>query len=333
MNRRSVFILGSLCLLLGGIKSVDWWTHRHLITFDAVNAPLSTVLQKVARQSGVPVAARTNLTQLVTVHFRRTPVEEALHVLADQTEGRWERVYLMGRTSSARRQLGQLLAEKGPPRLITRSGLGGGMMFGGPAPENTSPAAKFALDFNGKPLQTAALQLALQAQLPIMAEETFNPILHFRLSAPDFPTAVERLARAADTRSQMVYYFHVLQWGGGGDLAARTNRRHEGEMRERSEAWSARQAGREEADQAQVALLSPEDRKKYQERQEERQRRRAEWRALTPEERQKRLAEIAADPRFIERMERRDADRIRNLTPEQMAARIQRFVARHGPNP
>ncbi len=332
MSRRSVLILGVLCLLLGGVKAVDWWTHRHLITLDAVNARLSPVLQEVARQSGIPVAARTNLTQLVTVHFRRTPVEEALNVLADQTEGRWERVYLMGRTSAARRQLSQMLVEKGAPRLITRSGMGGGMMFGGPSPENTPSTTKFDFDWNGKPLQTAALQLALRAQIPIMAEEAFNPTLHLHLSAKDFPTAVDRLARVAETRFQMVYSFHVWQRGGGDDPAARANRREGGETSDRSAAWGARQAEREESDQAQVALLSPEEQKRYQERQAERQNRRAEWAALTPEERQKRLEAMAGDPRFIARMEKRDSDRIRNLTPEQMAARIQRFVARHGPN-
>ncbi len=329
MKRPVAVVLGVLCLLLGGIKLVDWWTHRHLITLDAANAKIYPVLQEIARQAGVPVLARTNMTNLVTVHFHRVPVEEALTVLADQTDGRWEKVCLMARTASARSNLDRVLIEKGPPFLVTQMAMGGGMMFGNPAPASPSADTRFNLDFNGKTFQTAALQLALQARTPILTEEGFNPTLHLRLSAPDFPAAIRQLARAVQTRSELVYYFRVSQRGGNGMAS-----RQDGGNRpsDPSEGREARWAEREQASQEQIALLSPEDQKKIRDLQAERLRRRAEWARLTPEERRKRLEAMATDPKFIDRMEKRDSDRIRNLTPEQMAARIQRFVSRHGPN-
>lgn len=324
--RRSYWIILLLVgLVFGGVKLMDWWKHRHLITLDAENAEIYPVLKEVSRQSGIPVLAQTNTTGRVTVHFRQTPVEGALDVLAEQTEGRWEKLFLMGRTDAAIRTLAGDAIEHGPPFLVTRM-TGRNLFFAdGAAPSfSADPGARIDFKIAGKDLHTASLELALKTQTPIMVEESLNPSLTLQIAEPDLASAVARLAHAAKSKFEMAYHFRTF---------SRRGRDAQEGSQVSSQSWQERQDARQKLIEQQVALLSPEDQQKYQQQRDERQKRREEWAALTPEERQKKFTEMAAamagNAQAQDRFNKRALSRIKNLTPEQRTERYQRFAAAH----
>lgn len=309
---------------------MDWWKHRHLITLDAQNAEIHPILREVSRQSGIPVLAKTNTTGRVTVHFYRTPVEEALDVLAEQTDGRWEKLFLMGRTKSTIQILAGNAIEQGPPFLITRMTDWDNFFVADATPVSSAdPVSRIDFKITDRDLHTASLELALKTRTPIMVEKSLNPVLTLQIAEPDLDSAVERLARAAKSRSEMAYHFRISNRRG---RSSRTGT--EFSSQDSPQIWQERRAEREKMTEQQMALLSPEDQKKIQQQRAEWQTRMTEWSSLPPKERQKKFEEMAGamagNAKAQERFDRRALRRIKKLTPEQRVKRNRRFAKAHG---
>lgn len=324
----------------GTTTVVDWWRHRHLITLDAVNAEVYPVLQKMASRSGVPILAATNTSGRVTVHFYRTPVEDALNVIADQTDGRWQKLYLMARTSDGMAQVTQEVIDHGPPVLVTQmAGMGGGMMMGGGggAPESKEQTA-ITLKISGKPFKQAVLEFALNARMPIAVEPALDQRVDVEIKNRDLASAVQDLAQAGRAKARMVYHFRAMNFrnamaGGEGRPSGRSRERPSPEgapagSQGQRENWQERMESRRKMMDEQIALLPPEERQKLEKQREEWQQMAAEMAQATPEERRARMEQMAGDPRIRDRFEQRLASRIKNLTPEQRVERYQRFAAR-----
>ncbi|MDD2708824.1 MAG: hypothetical protein PHV34_12635 [Verrucomicrobiae bacterium] len=322
MKRSWLIILLAVTVVFLPVKIYDWWNHRGLITMDAVNEEILPVLKEVSRQSGCAILSPTNTTGKVTVHFRLTPLAEALNVLRDQTEGRWQKCFFIGRNQTAFSALGKKLIETGPPFLITQ-GFGPGPDETPPSiSTNSTPAQTKAAAFSvsGRDLQSASLMLALQIKTPVMVEENFNPTISLATKHGAAPGMVQKLARSAGAKSRTVYLFQVFgrrefRRGPGNSEAGPpgggpTPFSHDAMNKQREE---------------QLALLPPEERQRH----EEWRKQMAEIAKLSPEERRARFEQMMTNaPNREARAEQRNRERIRNLTPEQRVKRNQRYLER-----
>ncbi len=317
MRRSYKVTLVFVCLWVGGAKARDWWTHRHLITLDAENAEIYSVLQEIARQSSVPVLSRTNVTGRVTVHFHRTPVEDALVVLADQTDGSWQKLYLVGRNHLAIQKVADGIIQHGPPFLLTQLAATGNDSLAIRELSATNELAWIDFKVAGKELQTASLELALKAKTSIAVEETLNPVVTLEIKKGNLPSAVQGLARTARASAEMAYHFSTP--GGRG--------RRDGEGTEpssqdnASDGWRARREELQKIISQQIELLPPEEKQKALQQREE-------WGNLSPEERRKKWNEMGNSPEAQARAEKRFNSQLKNLTPEQWATRYKRYVSR-----
>jgi hypothetical protein len=346
MKKPYLVLFSIVAVVFAGYWIHDWWVSRGLVTLDAKDAPVLQVLKKVERQSGYAILARTNMAQKVTVHFRRTPVEEALSVLADQVEGRWQRVFLVGRDKPGLRKLEEKVAQQGAPFVITSMG------FMGDVPENLDPEKLQkgpVKPLEGShPLQEAALAIAVRSATPVVVQADLNPVV--KAPAPSFASpsdAVRALAGAASARWELAYQFRT--WGGRG--------RGEGG----GEGGGRGRGGREGGDgggwgrgggeggggfrgflggddgntnnptSAQAALLTDEQRAAMDKARAEMQQRFAEFQSMTPAQRAQRFAEMmdgGGSPARQQRSQQRMLARIKNTTPEQKVTMNQRFEQR-----
>lgn len=337
MKRPYLIFASVVAILFAGFWIRDWWIHRGLITFDARGAPVLQVLRKMERQSGFAILAPTNLTAKVTVHFRHTPIEQALDVVADQTEGRWQKVFLVGRDKAALQKLGADVAARGTPVLMTA------LNRMGDAPEaldperlQKGPVTPLA---GAHPLQEAALALAVRSATPIVVPTDWNP--YVKASAASFPSvekAVKDLAGAASARWARAYQFRV--WGrgpGGGEGFAghsdggRARDGGGGEGRGFRGFFGGGDGTTNHPFSAQMALLTDDQRAAMDQTRAEMQQRMAEFRAMTPAERAQRIAEMidgGGSPARQQRAQARALQRIMNTTPEQQTRMNQRFERR-----
>ncbi len=334
MRRSYCIALLLVGLVFGAAQLMDWWKHRHLITLDAQNAEIYPILKEVSRQSGIPVLAQANTTGQVTVHFQQTPVENALDVLAEQTNGRWEKLFLKGRTDSAIQTLAGVVVERGHPFLITRmTGRDNFFVEGTPSDVRAVSVSRIDFKIADRNLHTASLGLALKTRTPIMVEESLNPVLTLQINEPDLVSAVERLARAAKSKSEMAYHFRTPDRRGSGSQAGSPFS---------SQTWQELRAEWEKVTEQQIALLVPEDQQKIQQQRAEWQKRMAGWASLPQKESQEKLAELASGMasgmagHSKERFDCQDGEdegtflrSIKSLTPEQRAQKERRHAAVH----
>lgn len=317
-------------VMFGGWELADWRQNRGLITLHAENTELNPVLGEVSRQSGLRVLVQTNVSARVTVHFERVTIKQALDVLAEQTGGRWRKLFLIGRDSPAIERIAREVTERGPPFLVTQMpGLaGGGMMAANnPSSANPPPPPAIAFQVSQRDLHSAALELALKAKTPIVVEESLNPKITLKAEGCDLSSVVVRMARAAGGKSKLVYHFHVSRRRGGmmagdaGDGPSRADFGGIGRFPGGSQDW-------QRIYEEQVALLPPEEQQRIRDARAEWQQRIAEMSQMTPEERRKRFEEMANAHGAQERFDQRNLGRIKNLTPEQRVSRYQRYAAR-----
>ncbi len=338
--RRSYWIVLFLVIsCFAAVQLTDWWKNRHLITLDVTNAEILPVLKEVSRQSGVPVLASTNTTGKVTVQFHRVTLDQALNILAEQTDGRWQKLFLMGRTDSAIQTLRNNVSEQGPPFLLTSAG-GGGNVFGATmfAESITNAPPQLSFDIKNKDRETAALEIALRIRTPIVLapEEGVHPMLNLTINEPTPEATVAKLAQAVNYNLELACHFRTSNRGDGMAMMRNWNRDDGDSARPSSaddasrEARAARREAREQMMEKQIALLPPDQQQQYQQARDERQKRMAEFATLSPEERQRRMAEMAANGKAQERYDNRALSRIKNLTPEQRVQRYQKFAKAHG---
>lgn len=315
MKRPHLAVLLAVLALWGGILLYDWGAHRGLITLDAKNQEVLPVLAEVSRQCGFPILSPTNTMAKVTVHFRRATLTDALNVLRDQTDGRWQKCFLIGRDASQLAALGKKLVETGPPMLITQMG-GMGPGAGG---TDTPPPAPAEFKVTDRDLRSASLMLALQARTSILVDDSLNSKVSLTAKSGDPFAIARKLARAAGARAQTVYLFQTP--------SSRRGFRMFGGGRE-GDRGGDRETLMEKIYAEQLPLLPPEEQEAIRTRHEEWQARRAEMATLTPEQRRAKMEEFANNPARLARMEQRSLGQIKNLTPEQRQQRNQRFAAR-----
>lgn len=339
MKKSYLVLLTLVATIFAGYWIHEWWANRGLITMDAKDAPILQVLHKMERQSGFAILARTNLTQKVTVHFRRTPVEEALGVLADQVEGRWQKVFLVGRDKASIRKLASGVAQQGTPFLITAMGPMGDMMEN-LEPEKLQKGPVKPL-VGPHPLQEAALAVAVRSATPVVVQADLNPMV--RPSASTYPNvgaAVGDLASAAAARWEQAYQFRTWGRGGRGGGEGGGFGSFGGSGRGGGEGGEGRGfrmfGGGDDGNTnnpfaAQSALLPPEQQAAMEKARAEMQQRIAEFMAMSPADRAQRMADIidgGGSAARQQRAQQRALQRIMNTTPEQQTRSNQRFEQR-----
>lgn len=343
MKRSYLVLLSLVAAIFAGDWVHEWWISRHLITLDAKAAPILQVLHQMERQSGFAILARTNLTQKVTVHFRRTPIEEALGAVADQVEGRWQKVFLIGRDKPSVRKLATGVAQQGTPFLITTLGMMGDLPDNmDPEKLQRGPVKPLA---GSHPLQEAALAIAVRSATPVVVQADLNPVV--KPSASSFPNvaaAVGDLAGTASARWEQAYQFRT--WGRGGGMGGEgggfgRGGEEGGRMRGSGEGGGEGRGfrmfgGGDEGNTnspfaAQAALLDPEQQAAMEKARAEMQQRIAEFMALPPAQRAQRIADMmdgGGSPARQQRSQQRALQRIMNSTPEQQTRFNQRFEQR-----
>jgi hypothetical protein len=336
MRRSYVALFIGVALLCGGIAIYDWWVHRGLITLDAVDKEVAPVLKEISRQSGFPVLTSTNTTGKVTVHFRRVPLTEALDVLGDQVEGRWQQCFLIARNSGEIANLGIKLAESGPPVLITQ--FTGRFMGGAPAEPQKAAPAPTQFSVLARDLHTAGLMLALQSRTPVLVEDALNPMVNLKVPWDDTYSVAQKLACAGGGKAQLVYLFQTMRgWrfgggrgGGGGGTGENESpgERFARRSPDGGDSFTNREDRMARLYEEQLPLLPPEEQEAIRKARERWENRRQELATLSPEERRAKMAEWTNDPNREARNDQRAMNQIKNLTPEQRASRNRRYAER-----
>ena len=97
MNRQRLLILAALVLIIGNV-GYRIWANWRLITVNATDAPLSTVMGSVAKQGGVSIRTNLEADKKVTMHVKKVPLSYALEVLANVADARVELGYFLAPT-------------------------------------------------------------------------------------------------------------------------------------------------------------------------------------------------------------------------------------------
>ncbi len=310
----AVFLIGT-----GWCAYAAYRAHRKLVTLNVHNADVRVVVRSIEWQTWEKIIVHRDVSGQVTLNVHDMPLNEVLGIISEQTSARWTAIYPLFSTGKSLGALykvvaGDVATEKnGWSAFQSRSFQFGGGMFGANVRAQNELVTT---NISNKDVGVASLALARFAQARVVAEDGTTGTVRLNLSRVTMPRAVSQLAKQVKRRWTR---FYALQPG----------RRFGTARDETASAPSSLDQTRTREEwqnqfEAQLETMTPEER----ERALQMRQRWQEMRQLSPEERQKRLAEMAANPEFQRRMQGRMLQRLKNSTPEQRLARDQRIAAR-----
>ena len=306
----AVFLIGT-----GWCAYAAYRAHRKLVTLNVRNADVRVVARNIEWQTWEKIIVHRDVSGKVTLNVHDMPLNEVLGIISEQTSARWTAIYPLFTTGKSLGTLykvvaGDVATEKnGWSAFQSRSFQFGGGMFGA---NIRAQNELVSTNISDKDVGVASLALAWFAQARVVAEDGTTGMVRLNLSRVTMPRAVSQLAKQVNRRWTRLYALQPGQRFG----TAREETSSSDQVRMNSD-W-------QKQFEAQLETMTPEER----ERALQMRQRWQEMRQLSPEERQKRFAEMAANPEFQRRMQGRMLQRLKNSTPEQRLARDQRIAAR-----
>lgn len=353
MNRRIV-ILAGLAVICLGLMVWNYFANRGLITIKAENMPLSKVVQIFERQSGVDIETNLDPGTLVNMNLRHTPLQEALDVLAEETDASWRPAWLLAPSESdiktalatfrtGNRVEGWIGIEQGAPFMM-------GGMISSPDPRKvswsgqmTEPAAK---------LQDLLLEVGRRTGVYFSLPKEWNPELTRPAKSGRLTSSIPALAKNVGGKSRLVVLLsgrpQQTAEGRSEPPRERITERGPGEGGPgrggfgggRGFAFAAERTTNQRGGPGQsmewvderienaIRTLPPAEQEEIRADIAEMRRLMDEIRELPAQDRRAKFEEVMNDPvrqeRMAERMDRRD-DR---SSPEKRAERFQRYVER-----
>ncbi|MFM1769891.1 MAG: hypothetical protein RJA22_2420 [Verrucomicrobiota bacterium] len=337
-------------LILGGLAWFGWLAYRasrNLVTLNVRNAPLRDVVRSLERQTWELIITQKDLDGRVTLNVRDARLEDVLQIISEQLFCRWTAYYPLYTKGSSLDRFkksvrGELVAaENGWTNLNTRpfgfgpGGRGGGMFGDTLRAENDV----VNVNFENKDLAVATAALARYAQAQVVPEDGTAGTVSVQVREGTMQDAVRQVA--GQTRRQWTQYYALLGGFRPPGLASAdrgtnapapepggTNALPRPPFDDSEEARAARRQQFE----AQLETMSPEEREKAVAERERMEKFRAEMANLTPEQRRERMEQMMNSPEGQERqarmraqMESRMMSGLKNTTPEQRVERDKFF--------
>ena len=287
--------------------------HLNLVTLNVRDVDVRVVARSIEWQTWEKIIVHRNVSGKVTLNVHNVPLEQVLEIINEQISTRWMAVYPLYSSRKSLVTLKKVAAGDGEPEKSGWSalqsqqfrGIGGGMFAANLRAQNPLVTMRVF----GKDVGVVALGLERFAQARVVPEDGTAGEVCLNLSRATMPQAVSELASQVNRHWTR---FYLLQQPGRRLDTAR-------------QAPSPEAVQRMEAQfQAQLETMTPEERQVA----EQAHQRWQEMRNLTPEQRRERMAQLAADPAFQQRMQQRMVQRLLNTTPEQRAQRYKQIAVR-----
>ncbi len=291
--------------------------HLNLVTLNVRDVDVRVVARSIEWQTWEKIIVHRDVSGKVTLNVHNVSLEQVLEIINEQISTRWMAIYPLYSSRKSLAALKKAAAGDGEPEKSGWSalqsqqfrGMGGGMGGGMFAANLRAQNPLVTMRVFGKDVGVVALGLERFAQARVVPEDGTAGDVCLNLSRATMPQAVSELASQVNRHWTR---FYLLQQPG---------RRLD----------TARQAPSPEAVQrmeaqfhAQLETMTPEERQVA----EQAHQRWQEMRNLTPEQRRERMAQLAADPVFQQRMQQRMVQRLLNTTPEQRAQRYKQIAVR-----
>jgi hypothetical protein len=361
--KRRIYIWSSVLAVvvavwIGG-KAVQ--ASKNLVTLDVRDADVRDVLRKCSWQTWETIVVHKNVKGTVTLHVEKAPLEDVLGIISEQTSTRISAVYPIYSKRSSFVNLrklarGDVYRDTAGWTNFTMVGGGGGRGGGGPGgfggrggdfggfgegmlPQN----APITLNVAAKDLSFATTALARRANSQIVPEDGANPLITLNLQQVPLKDAVEKIARAANRKSDVFYSvqaqpeafaergFEGFGRRGPDDGEGRFGRRDRESDTNRQARLESRQderdAMRQREMEIRLATLTPEEQAKAKEEQQKME----ELRNLPPDQRAQAFQQMANDPRNsqnFQRFENRMNNSFKYAKPEQRVERARRNAER-----
>lgn len=296
------------------------------VTLEFENKPLGRILDSFTRQTKLPILTDLNRAKSVTIQVKRVRVAEALEAIQAAAESRGGRLaFLLAPDAAGLAQIRALLPrppENSPllslefripfPAMAALDGL---PVWRDPRRQTWKPSPGLA-----KELRAAAENAAQAADIRILLPADWNPTLPKTSGGGEVASAVPALAKLAGGKAEMVYLLPAPRKSG-------EQGRPEGMVRDEGwgrfpplppEKWMERLEPR-------LASLPPEEKAAARTSVEEATRQFKEWETLSPEQRREKFQALMQDPATAEKMSDRFTRGMRNMSPEQRAARYSSY--------
>ncbi len=323
-----LFVVAGLLLFV----VVRWWISEPTISVDFSDAPLAKVITAFEKQGKIRLTTNIDPETPVTIRTRRTPVVDALDLLAARLDGDWRAVYILGPDSQKIREGKAMVALSGREMEGWRSyrlPTWGEMLL----PRRVDPET---LIWKVEPMEQQNLSAYLDQgsqKLPVqfLTPQDWDPSVTGAPREGSPFSVASALAKKAGGRADQVFLIARQQRGRGGEGPGNQDNtgppvpRGEGGMGQRpgiNQAWVA------ERTEAIIATLPPEEKKEASEAWSEMRALREKVGSLEPEARREAMEEFFSRPDVQDRMEEAMAVRDARRSPEQREARYRRSVNR-----
>jgi hypothetical protein len=327
--------LGAFSLLLIVFVYLAVRAYRDLVTLDVRNMPIREVMKKIEWQTWEDIYVQREVDGKITLNVDHVPLDSVLSLIGEQSFSRATAIYPLYSSGASLKNLkaalsGDETAAKSWTNLHHRAFGGGGGMFGAVARDENQLVS---LNFLNKELDTAAMAVSRFGHAQVVPENGPSQTVSLSISNAPMTDAVELLAKKANKKWTKLYEMQTWRGGPGRrdassrEMVSNSGTNSNGSTNGDSSSFWNRPLSPEEEEarrkrmEAELATMTPEQRKVAEERRKEFEA----LRNMSPEERRKKFGDMAQKPEFQQRMQERMMNGIKNLTPEQRVERIQKF--------
>ena len=338
-------VLAVLALFWLGGKAMQ--ARKNLVTLDVRDADVRDVLKKIQWQTWETIVVHKDVKGKVTFNVVKSPLEEVLRIISDQTSVRISAVYPIYAKSSAYVNLRKIARgdlyknSAGWTNFVMqgdnnngggRGGFGGGPGggFGGFGADGVFPQqSPVTLNLAAKDLGFATLALSRRSNAQVITEDGVHAgLISLKLDEVPFLTAVEKVAKSAGLKAEVFYSVQAdadrFAGFGEDDRGGRRGDTNGPALREarNNERDLQREMGRQREMDARLATMTPQEQAKA----EEERKKFEELRDLPDEQRRQAFEQMRNNPANQARMENRMNSAFKNSTPEQRVDRARRSL-------
>lgn len=333
MKTRRLLVASVIGILLWG-GYLAYRAHTNLVTLKVRNMDVQRVLSKLRWQTWERIIAHKNVSGHVTLDVHKVPLEEVLNIVGLQTDSRWTALYPIYSTRKS-----ALAFEKVVRGDLVPAGSGWTNMQRIPLwqlsgvtgfanilrAENKLVSAQFL----GKDLDFAALALSRFSQAQVVPEDGAKGVINLKLEQVPFRKAVAQVAKQVRRKWDQIYTIQpmravvaIRQDAVGGEVS--TPQVLPAPPKPVTVVRDQTDAPPEQAVEAFLATMSPDERKKAQEQLATME----QLRSLPASERQQRMQEMASQNKQASESDllQRIQNRLKNGTVEQRVAKDRRQV-------
>lgn len=328
-------------VLLVSVRIGLWiYSGWGLITVQADDQPLSTVIASIEKQGKITIKSTIAPETPVTMHVKKVPLAEALETLSVLLDGNWRLQYFLAPDKTTLDTALAAPSGRRPPEGWKSIFYPLPPMFGSeehlidPRTDHWQVAAPAE-----KTLQAYLENAGRSVNAAFLLPETWNPSIAKAPGSGEIGPAVFNLAKQANGKLAEVFVLSSFRgnWGVGTRGDENNRPPQEGENRGQGEGGPSREFSEARAQamaervQAEIAKLPAAERAQAQ---QEFDQQRAFWeqlRNLPPEERRAKAEEFFNDPKIQVQREAREGQRDARRTPQQRFNRYKNYVQRRFP--